>query len=44
MNKLRISVALDGTADFATINQALKSIPLPNTRRVILTIKPGVYR
>ncbi|KAL5561056.1 hypothetical protein UlMin_030803 [Ulmus minor] len=44
MNKLRISVAQDGTADFVTINQALKSIPLPNTRRVILTIKPGVYR
>ncbi|KAM6558822.1 hypothetical protein CsatA_028061 [Cannabis sativa] len=44
MNKMNISVGQDGTADFTTITEALNSIPPPNTRRVILTIKPGVYR
>ncbi|GMN52255.1 hypothetical protein TIFTF001_021398 [Ficus carica] len=44
MNKIRISVSQDGSGDFTTITQALNSIPPRNTRRVIITIKPGVYR
>lgn len=44
MNKVRINVSQDGTGDFKSIKEALDSIPLHNTKRVILTIKPGVYR
>ena len=44
MNKVNISVSQDGTANFTTITEALNSIPPRNTRRVILTIRPGVYR
>ncbi|KAF7804952.1 putative pectinesterase 53 [Senna tora] len=43
-NKLKISVAQDGTADFNTITQALDTIPPRNTRRVVVSIGPGVYR
>ncbi|KAA8543009.1 hypothetical protein F0562_021496 [Nyssa sinensis] len=44
MNKVRISVSQDRTGDFKTIREALDSTPLYNNRRVILMIKPGVYR
>ncbi|XP_057461298.1 probable pectinesterase 53 [Actinidia eriantha] len=44
MNKTRISVSQDGTGDFKSIKEAIDSIPLHNTRRVILFIKPGQYR
>lgn len=44
MNKVIISVCQNGTGDFKTIREALNTIPLNNTRRVILMIKPGVYR
>lgn len=43
-NKVMINVSRDGSGDFKTINEALNSIPLRNTRRVILVIKPGIYR
>ncbi|KAF7121030.1 hypothetical protein RHSIM_Rhsim13G0002200 [Rhododendron simsii] len=45
MNKVRINVSqVDGTGDFKSIKEALDSILLHSTKRVILTIKPGVYR
>lgn len=44
MNKVTMTVSQDGTADYTTISDALHTIPLYNTRRVILVIKPGVYR
>ncbi|KAG7971111.1 hypothetical protein I3843_07G119000 [Carya illinoinensis] len=44
MNKVSLSVSQNESGDFKTIRDALNSIPLPNTRRVILLIKPGVYR
>ena len=44
MNKMTMTVSQDGTADYTTISDALHTIPLYNTRRVILVIKPGVYR
>lgn len=44
LKKLRISVSQDGTSNFKTITEAINSIPLYNTRRVIFDIKPGVYR
>ncbi|KAK1318283.1 putative pectinesterase 53 [Acorus calamus] len=42
--KMRVTVSLDGDGDYATIREALDSIPNSNTRRVVLLIKPGVYR
>jgi PelA/Pel-15E family pectate lyase len=40
----RIVVAADGTADFKTIQQAVDSVPENNNRRVVIKIRPGVYR
>ncbi|KAF5733452.1 pectinesterase 53 [Tripterygium wilfordii] len=42
--KTTLIVSQDGTGDFKTINEAIASIPKHNTRRVILNIKPGLYR
>lgn len=44
MNKVTIIVSQNGTGDFKTIREALNSIPLYNTGRLILVIKQGVYR
>ncbi|KAF9669232.1 hypothetical protein SADUNF_Sadunf14G0086500 [Salix dunnii] len=44
MNSVRVNVSQDGTGDFKTIGEAINSIPPYNTRRVIIAIKPGVYR
>ncbi|THG12322.1 probable pectinesterase 53 [Camellia sinensis] len=44
MNKVTINVSQDGAGNFKTIREAIGSIPLHNTRRVIVFIKPGVYR
>lgn len=44
LNKVRLSVNQDGTGDYKSIRNALDSIPLHNSRRVILDIKPGIYR
>lgn len=44
MNKTRIVVNQNGTGDYRTITEALNTIPLHNTRRVIIEIRPGVYR
>ena len=44
INKVTVTVSQNGTADFKTITDALSSIPPRNTRRVILSIAPGVYR
>jgi pectinesterase len=38
-----ISVAQDGTGQFKSINEALKSIPKGNRERVIIYIKNGIY-
>ncbi|XP_020228674.1 probable pectinesterase 53 [Cajanus cajan] len=43
-NRIRIRVSQDGAGDFKTITEALNSVPLRNTRRVIVSIAPGVYR
>lgn len=44
MNKIIITVSQDGSGNFKTIKEALVTIPLYNKRRVIIDIKPGVYR
>ncbi|KAI3735081.1 hypothetical protein L6452_14569 [Arctium lappa] len=38
-----IRVIKDGGGDFRTINEAVRTIPLKNTQRVIVFIGPGVY-
>ncbi|GAB4830618.1 hypothetical protein Ancab_020384 [Ancistrocladus abbreviatus] len=43
-NQIMVSVNQNGSGDYRTIRDALNSIPLHNTRRVLLDIKPGVYR
>ncbi|KAK3423695.1 hypothetical protein EUGRSUZ_H00909 [Eucalyptus grandis] len=44
MSKIRKTVSQDGTGDYRTVSEALNSIPAFNTRRVILVVKPGIYR
>jgi PelA/Pel-15E family pectate lyase len=40
----RIVVAADGSGDFPTVQQAVDHVPANNTQRVVIQIKPGVYR
>ncbi|XP_065864152.1 probable pectinesterase 53 [Euphorbia lathyris] len=44
MNNVTITVCQNGTANFKTIGEAINSIPSHNVRRVIIAIRPGVYR
>ncbi|OVA16721.1 Pectinesterase [Macleaya cordata] len=44
LHKVRMTVSQDGSCDFKSIREAIESIPLNNTKRVILEIKPGLYR
>jgi PelA/Pel-15E family pectate lyase len=37
-------VAADGSGDFKTVQQAIDHVPENNTQRVVIHIKPGVYR
>ncbi|CAI9772142.1 unnamed protein product [Fraxinus pennsylvanica] len=39
-----IKLKSDGSGDFKTINDAIKTIPDGNTKRVILSLAPGNYR
>ncbi|KAL5700757.1 pectinesterase [Ranunculus cassubicifolius] len=42
--KVRLTVCQDGSCDFQSIGEAIDSVPVNNTVRVILAIQPGVYR
>ena len=42
--KTVIVVAADGSGDFKTVQQAVDHVPENNTRRLLIHIKPGVYR
>lgn len=44
MSKVRLSVSQNRTGNFMTIREALASIQLHNTKRIVLDIGPGVYR
>ncbi|KAI3938283.1 hypothetical protein MKW92_048178 [Papaver armeniacum] len=44
LRTVRMCVSQDGSCDFTSIREAIDSIPLNNTRRTILDIKPGLYR
>jgi PelA/Pel-15E family pectate lyase len=39
-----IVVAADGSGDFKTVQQAVDHVPDNNTQRIVIRIKPGVYR
>jgi pectinesterase len=39
-----IVVAADGSGDFRTVQQAVDQVPHENKQRVVIQIKPGVYR
>lgn len=41
---LVITVAQDGTGDFATVQAAIDAVPLSNTRRTVIRIPPGIYK
>ncbi|EEF51644.1 pectinesterase PPME1 [Ricinus communis] len=43
-NPKTIKVRLDGSGEFKTITDAVKSIPSGNTQRVIVDIGPGTYK
>ena len=43
-NVKELRVAQDGRAQFRTVQAAIDSIPLGNTKRTIIRIAPGMYR
>ncbi|MEV4490564.1 pectinesterase family protein [Micromonospora coxensis] len=40
----RPTVAADGTGTYRTVQEAVDAVPANNTRRAVITIKPGTYR
>lgn len=43
-NKLGLAVAQDGSGDFKTIQEAVNNVNDNSEKKVIITIKPGVYK
>ncbi|KAH6555628.1 hypothetical protein KP509_13G037800 [Ceratopteris richardii] len=39
-----IIVSKDGSGQFSTVQAAIDSVPVPNTKRVVIYVKRGVYR
>src|SRR3954451_10816855 len=39
-----VTVATDGTGDFKSVQAAVDSIPAKATERVVVHVKPGVYK
>lgn len=44
MAAMAMTVAQDGTGNFLTVQQAIDAVPFSNTRRVVIRLKPGVYK
>ncbi|MBG0818053.1 pectinesterase family protein [Planomonospora sp. ID82291] len=38
------TVAADGTGKYRTVQAAIDAVPANNTKRVVITVKPGTYR
>lgn len=43
-NKFSLTVAQDGSGDFKTIQEAINNVKDNSEKRVVITIKPGVYK
>ncbi|TDW47907.1 pectinesterase [Flavobacterium sp. 270] len=43
-NKLALTVAQDGSGDFKTIQEAVNAVKDNGEKRVVITIKPGIYK
>jgi pectinesterase len=43
-NKLTLTVSQDGSGDFKTIQEAVNNVKDNSEKRVVITIKPGVYK
>jgi len=43
-NKLSLTVAQDGSGDFKTIQEAVNNVKDNSEKRIVITIKPGVYK
>ena len=43
-NRLELTVAKDGSGDFKTIQEAINNVKDNADKRVVITIKPGVYK
>lgn len=43
-NKIKVTVSQDSTGDYKSIKEALDGVSLFNKRRVIISIRPGIYR
>jgi pectin methylesterase-like acyl-CoA thioesterase len=39
-----LTVALDGTGDYCSVQGAIDAVPAANASRVTITVRPGVYR
>jgi hypothetical protein len=39
-----VRVAQDGSGHFRSVQAAIDALPLPNTKRVVIRVAPGVYR
>ncbi len=39
----RLTVAADGSGDFCTVQAAIDFVPVNNTQRVVINVRPGVY-
>jgi len=39
-----LRVALDGSGHFRSVQAAIDALPLPNSKRVVISVAPGVYR
>ena len=39
-----VRVAQDGSGHFRSVQAAVDALPLPNTKRVVIWVAPGVYR
>ena len=42
--KSDITVAIDGSGDVKTVNEAIAKVPENNKKRFVVFIKPGVYK
>ncbi len=39
-----VTVAMDGTGNFKTVQEAIEKVPSGNSKRFVIAIKPGVYK